>query len=98
MTGLRYDKLKGYIEVEKRWLPDPTILEKAVRCYLEQVGDVFTTVKHKPEVSDGLFKAHDSNVGMPYYTRETKELNGVKVKDMTLSLTKKLNASEPDAL
>lgn len=49
-------------------------------------------VNFEPSYVRGLFTAHNSNMGYPWFAKETRLIHGQTYRDMSVDFAKKLNA------
>lgn len=87
----RYDNLDKYLTGSK-FSPNWKILYDAIEIFLELAKMPQVKVSFEPEYVKGLFAAHSSNVGYPYFANERNTYDGKSYREITVELTKKLNS------
>lgn len=86
----RFDNLMKYF-TPKTFNPDPVIWSKTVEKVRRILNLPQVNITYEPKYVRGLFAAHASNVGYPYYTNElTKDKTGKPYRDLTVDLSKQL--------
>lgn len=86
----RYDNFAKYLSGQ-RWNPDYDRLLLAVQIFLEAANMPIVKVNFEPKYVRSIFTAHSSNVGYPWFGKETKLHGNMMLRDYTVQVTKQMN-------
>lgn len=88
----RYENFEKYLS-GSTFRPDFKLLAQSIKLFLEMANMTPVNVDFEPAYVRSLFAAHTSNVGYPWYSKETKPYkDGKTYRDVSVEVTKQLNS------
>lgn len=87
----RFENFQKYLQPSK-FSPDFKTLSESIQVVLHHLNMPKFQTNFEPKYVSGLFAAHSSNVGFPFYANEMRVVNNQTYRDHTVEWTKRLNA------